>query len=74
MKPALLLLFDFLLNVVKEIVIKELPQGNSQSVAELLQGNDTGVFALRVKHAVNRGGGYPGTSGKGINGDASFLT
>ena len=37
MKPALLFLFDFLLNVVKEIVIKELPQGDSQPIAELLQ-------------------------------------
>ena len=50
MKPALLLLFDFLLNVVKEIVIKELPQGDPQPVAELLQGNDTGVLAFCIEH------------------------
>ena len=37
MKPALLFLFDFLLNVVKEIVIEELPESDPQPVAELLQ-------------------------------------
>ena len=74
MKPALLLLFDFLLNVVKEIVIEELPESDSQPVAELLQGNHTGVLAFCIEHAVNRGGRDSRTTGKGINGDASFLT
>ena len=29
-------LFDFLINVIKEIIIKELPQGNTQPIAELI--------------------------------------
>ena len=43
-------LFDFLLNVVKENVIKELPQGDPQPIAEFLEGNDTGVLAFCIEH------------------------
>ena len=48
MKPALLILFDFLLDVIKEEEFKELSEGNSQPIAELLQGNYAGILALGV--------------------------
>ena len=73
MKPALLILFDFLLDVIKEVVIKEFSEGNTQPVAELLQGNHAGILTLGVEHAVNGGGSYPGTAGKGIDGNAPFI-
>ena len=66
-------LFDFLLNVVKEVIIKEFSEGNSQPIAELLQRNHAGILTLGVEHAVNGGGGHPGTAGKGIDGDTSFV-
>ena len=66
-------LFDFLLNVVKEVIIKEFSEGNFQPIAELLQRNHAGILTLGVEHAVNGGGGHPGTAGKGIDGDTSFV-
>ena len=66
-------LLDFLLDVVKKVVIKEFSEGNSQPIAELLQRNHAGILTLGVEHAVNGGGSYPGTAGKGIDGDASFV-
>ena len=66
-------LLDFLLDVVKEVIIKEFSEGNSQPIAELLQRNHAGILTLGIEHAVNGGGSYPGTAGKGIDGDASFV-
>lgn len=41
-------LLDFLLDVVKEVVIKEFSEGNSQPIAELLQRNHAGILTLGV--------------------------
>lgn len=67
-------LLDFLLNVVKEIIIKELPQGDPKPIAELLERNNTGVLTFGVEHTVHSGGRNSCTAGKGVDGNASFIT
>ena len=45
----------FLLCFIEKIAVKELPHGNLQSVANLLDGYHAGILALLVEHTVDGG-------------------
>lgn len=62
-------LFDFLLYVIKEGTVKELLQGNVHPIAELLEGNHTGVLAFGIEDAVYGGWGHTGLVGQRVDGD-----
>lgn len=63
----LLCLFDFLLQIVEEIGVEELADGDVHAVADLLERYDAGVHALLIEHTVNGGRRNPGSIGKRIN-------
>ena len=46
-------LFDFLLQIVKQIAVKKLPYADVQAVTQLLERNHTGILAFFVQHTVN---------------------
>ena len=48
----LIYLFYFLLNVVKNIIVKELPQRYVQPVTYLLKRNYTRILAFLIEHTV----------------------
>jgi hypothetical protein len=62
-------LFDFLLYVIKEGAVKELLQGYVHPIAELLEGNHTGVLAFGIEDAVYGGRGHTGLVGERVDGD-----
>lgn len=46
-------LFDFLLQIIEQIVIEEFSDTDFKSITNLLQRNDTGVHALFIQHAID---------------------
>ena len=44
-----------LLCFIEKFAVKELPHGDLQSVANLLDGDYTGILALLIEHTVNGG-------------------
>ena len=47
------LLFDFLFRAVKQRIVEELAHGNLQPVADLFDGDDTGILAFLIEHTVD---------------------
>lgn len=65
--PAQGFSFNYGVQSLEQWVVEKLSQADSQPVAELLDGHDTGVFALCVQHAVNGGRRYPAEVCKGVH-------
>lgn len=63
-------LFDFLLQCVKFRGGEELAQGDSQSITELFDGDDAGIFALSVQNAFDGGLWHSGLVGQAVGGEA----
>lgn len=59
--------FNYGVQSLEQWVVEKLSQADSQSVAELLDGHDTGVLALCVQHTVNGGRRYPAEVCKGVH-------
>ena len=47
-------LLDLLLQFIENRTIEKFPKGDFQSVAYLMNGNDTRIVAFLVEHTVNR--------------------
>ena len=69
----LLCLFDFLLQIVEELGIEELADGDIHSVANLLKRYDAGVHALLIEHTVNGGRRNPGGVRQRVDRDLLLL-
>lgn len=69
----LLCLFDFLLQIVEEIGVEELADGDIHTVADLFERYDAGVHALLIEHAVNGGRRNPGGVRQRVDRDLLLL-
>ena len=67
------ILFDLLFQVLKQIAVEEVADGNIYTVANLLDGNDTGVLAFFVQHTVDRGRSNAREISQCVHGKPFFL-
>lgn len=67
-------LLYLLLDLIKHGAVKELAQTDLQPVAELLDGDDAGIPALFVEHAVNRGGRHAGDIRQSVDSHVVLFT
>ena len=65
-------LLNFLLQFIKQLTVKKLPQTDFQAIAQLFEGNNTRIPAFSIQYAVNCGGRHTGDAGQGIDGQSFF--
>ena len=65
---------NFLLQVVKDGSVEELPQGDVQSVAEFLDGGHGGAVISSADDVVERGLGYAAEGRQPVDGDLPLGT
>ena len=51
-QAAIVFLLNLLLGFVEQVTVEELSHGDAQSVAKFFDGNNTGILAFLIQHAV----------------------